>query len=72
VAAILEGTLPNFYDAFTQLHLGQLLASDKCISRDRRNGGIDTSMDHIVWNSLSSSPRVDKDLSIGDIARHGV
>jgi hypothetical protein len=55
-----EGIVPNFHDAFTQLHLGQLLASVKCTSGDRRD--IDPNTDHIDRNSLSSCPSVDEDL----------
>jgi hypothetical protein len=66
-----KGTFPNFHDAFTLLHLGQLLASVKCFIGYRRNGGINPNEDHIVRNySLSSLPRVDEDLSIASIVRH--
>jgi hypothetical protein len=64
-----EGPLPYFNEAFTQLHLGQLLASAKCIDRDQRDGRIDPNADHISWNS-SSGPGVDEYLGIGGIARH--
>jgi hypothetical protein len=64
-----EGTVPNFHEAFTQLHLGQLLAFTKCTSRDERDGGIDPNTDGIVRNNRSSRPRVDEDLGIGGIAR---
>jgi hypothetical protein len=70
MVAILEGPLPDFNEAFTQLHLGQLLASVKCFSGDRRDGGIDPNADHIPWDSSSSLPRVDEDLGIGIAARH--
>jgi hypothetical protein len=71
MAAITEGPLPYFHEAFTQLHLGQLLASCKCFGRDRRDdGGIDPNADHIVGNFSSSLPRVDEDFGIGSIGRH--
>ena len=67
-----EGPCPDFHDAFTQLHLGQLLAFTKCISRNRRDGGIDPNMDYIMWDSSSSfsGPHVDKDVVIISIASH--
>jgi hypothetical protein len=66
-----EGMLPNFHEAFTQLHLGQLRASLKCTSRDRRDGGIDPDTYNIIlWDRVSPRPRVDEDLGIGGIASH--
>jgi hypothetical protein len=62
VIAPTEGPLPNFDEAFTQLHLGQFLTSTKCTIGDRRNGGIDPNTDDIVRNFVSSSPRVDEDI----------
>jgi hypothetical protein len=50
MVTISEGIFSNFHEAFTQLHLGQLLASDKCTSGDRRDGGIDPNADHISRN----------------------
>jgi hypothetical protein len=70
MVAIPEGTRPNFDEAFTQLHLGQLLPLVKCTSGDRRDGGMDPNTDHIVWNYLSSVSRVDEDLGISGIAGH--
>jgi hypothetical protein len=72
MVAIPEGPLPNFHDAFTQLHLGQLLAFEKCFIRDRRDGGIYPNTDDIKWNFISSLPRVDEDVAVGSIARHVV
>ena len=69
LAAIIERIFPDFHEAFTQLHLGQLHASVKCLSMDRRDGGIYSYTDDIVWNYLSSSSRVDEDLGIS-IAGH--
>jgi hypothetical protein len=60
-----EGTFPYFHEPFTQLHFGQLLASVKCISGDRRDGWINSKTDHIVRNFSSSSPGVDEDFGIG-------
>jgi hypothetical protein len=57
--------MPNFHEAFTQLHLGQLLASFKCTSGDRRDGGIDSKMYDILRNTVSTRPNVDEDLGIG-------
>jgi hypothetical protein len=68
--AIREGILPNFHDAFTQLDLGQLFTSLKCLKRDRRDGGIDSNADHILWRSLSPRPGVDEDLGINSIVSH--
>jgi hypothetical protein len=77
MVAINKGPFPNFYEAFTQLHIDQLLAFKKCTSRDRRDGGINSNADHILRNNSSSLPRVDEDLGIdrgdlgiGGIARH--
>jgi hypothetical protein len=54
MAAISEGIFSNFHEAFTQLHLGQLLPLEKCTSGDRRDdGGIDPNSDHIARDSLS-------------------
>ena len=64
MAAISEGICPNFHEAFTQLHLGQLLASNKCVSGDRRDGGVDQKADHIVRNFRSPITRVDEDVGI--------
>ena len=76
MVATAEGPLPYFHEAFTQLHLGQLLALPKCFGMDRRDGGIDPNTDHIPWDSSSSLPRVDEDLGISRVAtyfggRHG-
>jgi hypothetical protein len=65
MVAVSEGIFPYFHEAFTQLHLGQLLASIKCVSRDRRDGGIDPNADHILRNHSSSLPRVNEDLGHG-------
>jgi hypothetical protein len=66
-----EGTTPNLYEAFTQLHLGQPLALAKCTSGDRRDGGIDPNTDYILRRTLSTSrPDVDEDL--GNASRHDV
>jgi hypothetical protein len=62
MVAIREGPKPNFHEAFTQFHLGQLLASVKCTNRDRRDEGIDSHTDHIFRSSLSSISGVDEDL----------
>jgi hypothetical protein len=64
--------MPNFHEAFTQRHFGQLLPLVKCIGRDRRDGGIYSNADNILRDSNSSFPRVDEDLGIGGIARHGI
>jgi hypothetical protein len=72
MVAPLERTIPDFHEAFAQLHLGQLLAFVKCISRDRRDGGINPNTDYILWNIRSSLPRVDEDFGIGGIARHRI
>jgi hypothetical protein len=64
MTAIIKGMIPNFHEAFTQLHLGQLLASLKCPSRDRRDGGIDTNTYDIPWDIVSTRPGVDKDIGI--------
>ena len=69
MVAVTEGFVPDFDEAFAQLHLGQLHASVKCLSMDRRDGGIYSYTDDIVWNYLSSSSRVDEDLGIS-IAGH--
>jgi hypothetical protein len=64
--------MPNFHEAFTQLHLGQLLAFLKCFSRDRRDGGIDSNTDHILRDFVSTlATRVDEDRCIGGIVSHG-
>jgi hypothetical protein len=63
-----EGSKPYLNEAFTQVHLGQLLAYMKCVSADRRDGGIDPNTDHILRNFSSSFPRVDEDVGIGGIA----
>jgi hypothetical protein len=68
VVAITEGTFPNFYEAFTQLHLGQLLAFEKCVSRDRRDGGINSNTFDISRDSVSSLPRVNENLGIHGIS----
>jgi hypothetical protein len=60
--------IPNFHEAFTQLHLGQLLPLKKCMSGDRRDGGIDPNADNIMRMTLSSLPSVDEDLVIVGIA----
>ena len=63
--------IPYIHEAFTQLHLGQLFAIVKCVSRDRRDGGINPDTDHIVRSFPSSSSRVDEDaVAVGSI-RHG-
>jgi hypothetical protein len=57
--------LPNFHEAFTQLHLDQLLASGKCPSRDRRDGGIDSKTYDILRDIVSTlATSVDKDLGV--------
>ena len=71
MAAVREGIPPNFHDAFTQLHLGQLLALVKCVSRNRRDGGINSNTFYILRDSVSPRPRVDEDLGIDGIAGHG-
>jgi hypothetical protein len=71
VEAITEGPLPNFNEAFTQLHLGQCLALVKYFSGDQPDGGIDPHTDKILWDGSSSLPCVDEDLlSIASIVRH--
>ena len=65
-----EGSKPNFDEAFTQLHLGQFLALVKCLSRDRRDGGIDPNTDNILRNIVSARPRVDEDLGISRVATY--
>jgi hypothetical protein len=66
-----EGIISNFHEAFSQLHLGQLRPSFKCVSRDRRNGGINPNADNILRDIVSDRPHVDEDLGIiGGIARH--
>ena len=66
MATPIDGIFPNFHDAFTQLHLGQLIASNKCTIRDRRDGGIDTKADHILQNIVSTqATRVDEDDDLG-------
>jgi hypothetical protein len=62
LVAITEGPLPNFNEAFTQLHLGQLLALVKYTRGDRRDGGIDPNADDITRRSLSTKPSEDEDL----------
>jgi hypothetical protein len=64
-----EGTGPNFNEAFTQLHLGQLMASFKCTIGDRRDGGIDPNADYILRRTISARPGVDEDLGNVSIAR---
>ena len=67
-----KGPFPNFQEAFTQLHLGQLLALVKCFIRDRRDGGIDPKADHMLRDNVSDRPHVDENLGIiGGIAGHG-
>jgi hypothetical protein len=70
----LEGTFSNFHEAFTQLHLGQLRATLKYITGDRRDRGIDPNTDHITRNNSSYIPRKDEDLVIirliNTIGRH--
>jgi hypothetical protein len=61
VFATPKGTFPDFHEAFTQLHLGQLPAYLKCIIGDRRDGGIDPNADDIA-RSLSTRPSVDEGL----------
>jgi hypothetical protein len=65
-----EGIFPNFHEAFTKLDLGQLLASGKCVSRDRRDGGIDPNTYDFSRDIVSPRPRVDEDLGISRIDRH--
>jgi hypothetical protein len=73
MAAIRKGPHPNFHEAFTQLHLGQLIASFKCVSRDRCNGRIDSNTDQISMDSVySPRPRVDEDLGISSITGHDI
>jgi hypothetical protein len=69
MVAPLEGFFPNFNEAYTQLHLGQLITFVKCTSRDRHDGGIDPKVDHIVWNLRSSRPRVEEDVGLA-VHRH--
>jgi hypothetical protein len=69
MVATLEGTFPNFHEAFTQLHLGQSLSLVKCVIGDRRDGWIDPNAFHILRNNSSHFPRVDEDLGIGGFAR---
>jgi hypothetical protein len=64
MVTIPEGIIPNFHEAFTQLHLGQLLAFVKCTSRDRRDGGIDSNTDHISRDYVSTRTCVDEDDSL--------
>jgi hypothetical protein len=64
MVTISEGIFPNLHDAFTQLHLGQLLAFVKCTREDRRDGGIDPNTDHITWNFSSSSSGIDEDIGV--------
>jgi hypothetical protein len=66
-----EGPFPNFHEAFTQLHLGQLLAFIKCISGDRRDGGIDSDTCNILRDIVSTRTGVDEDLGININAGHG-
>jgi phosphate-selective porin len=70
MVAKIEGFFSDFHEAFTQLHLGQLLASFKRTSRDRRDGGIDPNTDYILRSIISDWPRVDEDLAL-DIATGG-
>jgi hypothetical protein len=56
--------VPNFNEAFTELNLGQLIALAKCVTGDRRDGGIDKDADHIASDSPFSSSRVDEDFVI--------
>jgi hypothetical protein len=70
VFAIRKGTDTNFHEAFTQLHLGQLLACVECTNRDRCDGGINPNTDNIARRSLSTKPSVDEDGIGGGIARH--
>ena len=65
-----EGFVPNFHEAFTQLHLGQFPAFVKCVIRDRRDRWINPNTDHILWSFQSSLPRVDEDLGISRIAAY--
>jgi hypothetical protein len=59
-----EGIIPDFDEAFTQLHLGQPPVHSKRISEDRRDGGINSNADHILRSIVSAWPRVDEDLGI--------
>ena len=63
ITAPREGTFPNFHEAFTQLHLGQLLAFIKCFIGDRSDGGVNPNAYYILGNIDSTRPRVDEDLS---------
>ena len=65
-----DGCTPNLHEAFTQLHLGQLLAFVKCYGGDRRYRGINHNSDHILWNNSSSLSRVDEDLGIAVLGQH--
>jgi hypothetical protein len=67
MVAITEGPLPDFHETFTQLHLGQLLALVKCVSRDRRDGRINPNADHILRDIISSRTGVDEYLGIHSI-----
>jgi hypothetical protein len=65
MATIIEGSYPNFHEAFTQLHLGQLLALLKCLNRDRRDGGINPNTYDILRDIVSThATPVDEDLGI--------
>jgi hypothetical protein len=71
MAAIRKRISSNLNEAFTKLHLGQLRESTKYASGDRRDGGIDPSVDDIARRSLSTRPSVDEDLvGISGNARH--
>jgi hypothetical protein len=71
VVAPHEGTNPNFNEAFTQLHLGQLLALEKCTSGDRRDGRINPNTVYIILRrTLSTRPCVDEGL--GNASSHDV
>jgi hypothetical protein len=59
-----EGIFPNFNEAFTELHLGQLFAFEKCFIGDRRDGGIDQNAYYILRSIVSVLPCVDEDVSI--------
>jgi hypothetical protein len=72
VVAPREGIFPNFDDALTELHLGQFVASEKCMSGDRRDGGNNPNADYILRYSISCFSHVDEDLSIGVIARQNI
>jgi hypothetical protein len=67
---ISEGTVPNFYEAFAELHLSQTLALVKCLSGDRCDRRIDPNAYHILRNIVSTRLRVDEYHGIAALGRH--